>query len=164
MVGRQDWGEAIRVSEFYGRAEELGTLKSWITQERCQVLAVIGMGGIGKTALAAQVVQDVHGEFEFLFWRSLRNAPPFSGLLQDMILFVSEQQATVLPETVDDQIACLLSYLRQHRCLLVLDNAESILQGGELGGRYRPGYEGYGQLLRRIADEQHNSCSLGDQP
>ena len=44
--------------------------------------------------------------------------------------------------------------------MLILDNAESILQSGQPEGQYRPGYEGYGQLLRRIADESHQSCLL----
>jgi hypothetical protein len=37
-----------------------------------------------------------------------------------------------------------MEYLRQYRCLLVLDNAESVLQSGEPGGQYRSGYERYG--------------------
>ena len=157
---RQDWGEAIHVAEFYGRTEQLALLEKWIQQDRCQLLAVIGMGGMGKTTLTIQLAQTIQGEFEFLVWRSLRNTPPFPDLLQDMILSVSEYQATNLPDTIEERISCLMSYLRQHRCLLILDNLESILQSGQLGGRYRPGYEGYGQLLRRLADEQHQSCLL----
>jgi len=50
-----------------------------------------------------------------------------------------------------------MQYLRSSRCLLVLDS-ESILRSGELAGRYCSGYEGYGQLLRRVGDERHQSC------
>ena len=157
---RQDWGEAIHISEFYGRHEQLALLKTWIQQDCCQLLAVIGMGGMGKTTLTIQLVKDIQGEFACLYWRSLRNAPPFADLLLDMLLFVAERQANNLPETLEERISCLIGYLRQHRCLLILDNLESILQSGQLGGRYRPGYDGYGQLLRRIADEQHQSCLL----
>jgi hypothetical protein len=42
----------------------------------------------------------------------------------------------------------------------VLDNAESILQNGELTGEYRSGYEGYGQLFRCIATTRHQSCLI----
>ena len=53
-----------------------------------------------------------------------------------------------------------MNYLRQKRCLMVLDNAESILQAGEKVGHYREGYEAYGQLLQRIGDSSHQSCLL----
>src|SRR5207237_1039774 len=44
------------------------------------------------------------------------------------------------------------------RCLLVLDNVETILQpGGPVGG-YRAGYERYGTLLRQVAESPHRSC------
>ena len=53
-----------------------------------------------------------------------------------------------------------MTYLRQHRCLLILDNCESILRSGERAGRYCDGYEAYEELLRRIADERHQSCLM----
>ena len=49
---QQDWGEAIDVSVFYGRTSELATLEKWIQVDRCRLVGVLGMGGIGKTALA----------------------------------------------------------------------------------------------------------------
>jgi thymidylate kinase len=33
------------------------------------------MGGIGKTSLAAKLGEQIQGEFEYVVWRSLRNAP-----------------------------------------------------------------------------------------
>jgi hypothetical protein len=53
-----------------------------------------------------------------------------------------------------------MQYLHQTRCLLVLDNLESILQCGERGGSYREGFEGYGQLIRRIGESTHKSCLI----
>jgi len=50
--------------------------------------------------------------------------------------------------------------MEQARCLLVLDNVESILQDGNRGGLYQPGYEAYCQLFTRICDESHQSCLL----
>jgi len=42
----------------------------------------------------------------------------------------------------------------------VLDNAEMILQSGELAGHYREGYEDYGELLRRVGEVPHQSCLM----
>ncbi len=156
----QDWGEAIDVSSFYGRAAELATLRQWIVQDRCRLLVLLGMGGIGKTALTMKLAEQIQDEFEYVIWRSLRNAPLIKDLLTAVIQFLSSQEAFNLPETVDGQISYLLKYLRQYRCLLVLDNSESILRSGERGGHYCEGYEGYGQLLRRVGDEHHQSSLI----
>ena len=155
---RQDWGEAVDVSVFSGRAAELATLEQWIVQDRCRLVALLGMGGIGKTSLAMKLAEQVQDQFDYLIWRSLRNAPPVQELLKELILFVSDEQEVNLPETVDSLISRLMEYLRFSRCLLILDNAESLLRSGERVGRYRFGYEGYGQLLRRVGDERHQSC------
>jgi len=156
----QDWGEAIDVSVFYGRTEELATLEQWIVNEQCRLITVIGMGGIGKTALSVKVAQLVQDNFDYLIWRSLRNAPPVQELLAELICFVSQQQETNLPETVDGKVSQLLKHLREKRCLLILDNVESILCSDKTSGAYRPGYEEYGQLLRSVAQSSHQSCLL----
>ena len=65
-----------------------------------------------------------------------------------------------MPGEIDRQISLLLEAFRGHRCLLVLDNAESILQGGSQTGHYREGYEGYGRLIQRIGESKHQSCLL----
>ena len=154
----QDWGEAVDVSQFYGRREELETLEKWIGEDHCRLIALVGMGGIGKTSLSVKIAQLLQPEFEFLIWRSLRNAPPLNELLNELINFLSHQKETNLPESLDGKVASLINYLRSQRCLLVLDNAESILLSDQHTGAYREGYEGYGHLLRCWGETNHQSC------
>src|SRR5207244_3014714 len=71
----QDWGEAPDVVRFVGRGEELATLRDWVLEEHARLLAVLGMGGIGKTALASRLAQDAAPRFQRVYWRSLRDAP-----------------------------------------------------------------------------------------
>jgi hypothetical protein len=157
---RQDWGEAIDVSVFYGRGEELATLRQWIVGDCYRLIAVFGMGGIGKTTLTVKLTEDIQDEFECLIWRSLRNSPPLEELLKDAIATFCDRQTIALPDTIDAQIALLMQCLRQSRCLLILDNFESILYSEQLAGTYRQGYEGYQQLLRCISETKHQSCLL----
>lgn len=155
---RQDWGEALDVSAFYGREEELARLREWVLKDRCRLITLVGMGGIGKTALSVKLGEQVQDEFEVLVWRSLRNAPPVEELLRDVIGVLSDQQVGELPESLDTKISCLVDYLREVRCLLILDNAESLLSGEQRTGQFRREYEGYGQLLRSVGETRHQSC------
>ncbi|MEG3920366.1 NB-ARC domain-containing protein [Microcoleus sp. POL10_C6] len=156
----QDWGEAPDASFFFGRSLELNTLSQWILHDRCRLVALLGMGGIGKTALTAKLGEQIQGGFEYLIWRSLRHAPPLLTILTELNSFASSSQDTQLPTTVDEQISSLLKSLRDRRCLLILDDWEMILRSGDIAGYYRDGYQGYGQLLRRIGEERHQSCLL----
>lgn len=156
---REDWGEAPDVSIFFGRYEDLTILTQWLLTDSCRLIAILGMGGIGKTALVTKLAYQAAQNFKYIFWRSLRNAPPLSEILAEAILFVSDQQDIDLPEDTEKAITRLIDYLAKKRCLFILDNAESILQEDQ-AGHYRDGYEAYGRLLQRVGDSNHKSCLL----
>lgn len=174
----QDWGEAIDVSVFYGRQSELTQLTEWIGSG-CRLVAILGMGGTGKTALSVKLAEQLHSQFDLVIWRSLHNAPDLSTLLNHLQwpeLPDGEPPAESSPSQPGDadpvadslsanlhqQITKLLMRFRQHRCLLILDNVETILTSpSEVGGRvghYRPGFEPYGELFRKIGELKHQSC------
>ncbi|HEY1354660.1 MAG TPA: NB-ARC domain-containing protein [Ktedonobacteraceae bacterium] len=159
-VPRIDWGEAPNVEKFCGRQKELDELKRWVLTDSCRLVAVLGIGGIGKTALAARLVEEVQGQFTSVFWRSLQNAPPVEKILAKCLLFFGEQQHAALLEELDEQLLLLNASLTKKRCLLILDNVETIMQEGDRAGRYREGYEGYGRLFQRVGEARHTSCLL----
>ncbi len=154
---RQDWGEAPDVLDFVGRVNELATLRGWVLEERCRLAAVLGMGGIGKTALAARLAQEVAPVFQRVYWRGLRDALPTSEWLAGAIGFLSDQQM-VPPDGEAKQVASLLQLLRDRPCLLVLDNFDTVLEPGQREGHYRDGFAGYGRLLQAIGEGRHQSC------
>ena len=155
----RDWGEAVDVSDFYGREEELEVLEQWTIKEHCRLIALLGMGGIGKTALSIKLAQRVEREFDFVVWRSLRSAPPVTEVLADLIKFLTNQEETDLPKDVASRTRKLINKcLRENRCLIVLDNLESILQSGTRAGAYKDEYEDYGEFLRLIGEIPHSSC------
>jgi WD40 repeat protein/DNA-binding SARP family transcriptional activator len=155
----QDWGEAPATPYLYGRQAESDQIKRWLLDERCRVVVVLGMGGMGKTTIVTSVARALAGDFAFIFWRSLLNAPPLAEFLRGALQFLSRQQLTTLPDSLNEQLALLVAYLGQQRCLIVLDNAESILAPDQ-PGQYRPGYEAYGQLIERVAQGTHQSALL----
>jgi hypothetical protein len=159
---QQDWGEAADVSQFYGREEELFQLRQWSVEEHCRLVTLLGIGGIGKSTLAVKLALQVKTEFEIVVWRSLRNAPPLEELLESILSFVlrARGEDLVIPRTLDGKLSKLMECLRSSRCLLILDNAETILSSGARAGQCRDGYEGYSQLLQSVGEVPHQSCLL----
>lgn len=47
----QDIGEIPDLMTVYGRLEEISTLENYILQEKCRLIGIIGISGIGKTVL-----------------------------------------------------------------------------------------------------------------
>jgi WD40 repeat protein len=154
----QDWCEVIDVTFFYGRQNDLDILEKWIDHDRCRLVALLGMGGLGKTALSVKLAQQLQDKFDFVVWRSLNNAKTPSEMLTAVIHFLSQQKET--PDTTDTNalISRLMEYLQRYRCLLVLDNFESVLKDEAQAGAYRKDFEGYGSLLRRVGEVSHRSC------
>src|SRR6266702_479077 len=152
--------EAPSVKTFYGRDQERAELEQWIVGDACRVVAVLGIGGIGKSTLASRLVEQIEGAFDYIFWASLQNAPPPGQVISKCLQFVSAEHPTRVPEGIDDQISLLLSYLQDQRCLLILDNVESILQPHQRAGQFREGYEHYGKLIKLLGEVQHHSCLL----
>ncbi len=160
VVFREDWGEAPQVRQFYGRKRETALVSQWLTVDACRVIAVLGMGGVGKTTLVTHLAKEVKGTFSAVFWRSLHNAPSLEEVLSEALSFLADQQHLALPQEQQGQLALLIESFRHARCLMILDNFESVLQVGGSAGQYRVGYEGYGRLLQRIAELEHHSCLL----
>lgn len=159
-----DWHEAPAVGDFYGREADLEQLESWVLQDRCRMIAILGIGGLGKTTLTAKLTRHLAegngASFDQILWRSLLNAPPLDDLLPNILRFLAAPELIQIPDQLDQRLALLLDYLRQKRCLLILDNLESILEGRTQARAYRVGYEDYGHLLRHLGQYEHQSCAL----
>jgi WD40 repeat protein/DNA-binding CsgD family transcriptional regulator len=156
----EDWGEAPSIPLLSGRGWEIEEIRQWVVEDNCKLVAILGMGGIGKTALSVRCAGEVKADFNYVIWRSLRHAPKIDHLLPTIIRFIADEELTKLPENIDELITLLLHYLRSSRCLLVLDNLETIMESGQRAGSYAVEHKYYGELIRRLGEEPHKSCLL----
>ncbi len=121
---------------------------------------------LAKPPCLLKLPTRIENKFEFIIWRSLRNTPSLEKILVDLIQFLSTQKQINLPDYLEQKISLLLQFLRSSRCLLLLDNVESILEGSNNNSlnslivKYRTGYENYGNLFKAISETQHQSCLI----
>ncbi|MCL6752543.1 AAA family ATPase [Nostoc sp. CCCryo 231-06] len=158
-------GNLPDVSNFYGRTPELAMLKELIAQERC--VAIIGTAGIGKSALVVKLVQALRMEsYEFngFIWKSISYSPLLTDLVADLLRILAdlEKQELDLPESIQARISKMFDYLRSRRYLVILDSAESLLQGDRntRENAYGKQYTEYATFFNRVIEEQHQSCFL----
>ncbi len=159
IITKQDWGEAADVAIVKNRAEETTQLEQWIVKEESRLVAILGTVGIGKTSVAVKLAHQVQDYFNYVIWKNLADGPSVEELLAQLIDFISDrqEQEANLPSSFEVRISRLLHYLRQHRCLIVLDGVEGILRSNALAGRYRQGYENYREMFRRLSSTSHQS-------
>lgn len=176
-----DWDSLPGAPPLVGREAEIDQLTRWLTTEQCRLITLYGLGGQGKSALAASVVRSLVGpspisgrtpeslpteakqagdnSFQVVLWRSLRHGPRLTDLLQAWLLFFTKGEV-VIPAGEDEQLSMLIECLRRWRCLLILDDAEGILHEVNTTGGKVQRYAGYNELFRRIAISSHQSCLL----
>jgi SpoVK/Ycf46/Vps4 family AAA+-type ATPase len=145
---KTDLNEAPYNLGFYGRTQKLVELKKWLIQERCRLVLIYGMGGIGKSALARNLVDKIADQYDYVIWLSLESAPAFQDIAGRLTQFLSKG------EKQEADISLLMQYLHNQRCLIVLDAWE------EITGDESEEYTSYKGFIERVAQESHKSSLL----
>ena len=155
----QDLSEMPDLGDFFDRTHELQTLTTWILQQRCRLITLTGITGIGKTTLAVQLVQQIKDEFEYAVWYTLDEFPTLEKFQSNLIQLFSHSEKQDSSPTNQKRLP-LIKYLQKHRCLIVLDDVHNLFCSGELAGKYKPEYEEYRTLFKQIEKLSHQSCLM----
>jgi tetratricopeptide (TPR) repeat protein len=167
-------------SGFTGRVAERKMLTEWLSSSPQPVLAVIAIGGMGKSALtwawlqrdvlglplpgaspdspadaaACRLPDDVRPE-GVLWWSFYETQASFASFLDEAISYAGDHSMNPrdLPSTYD-KARTLLSLIQQRRLLLVLDGFERELRAySSLGAAYQ------GDAVEREARGEHRACT-----
>ncbi|MGR3279011.1 NB-ARC domain-containing protein [Acaryochloris marina NIES-2412] len=147
-------GNPPSAKEFIGRIDEIRQLKQLSKTNQC--ICISGISGIGKSSLAAKVISQLAKKsplFDYFVWLPVHYQPVLRNLLKKLLLYLDkgESASTLSSQDLSD---LLLQFLQQNRCLIVLDEVDSIL-----GLQSPPDIrEEYQVFFRRMVEEQHQSC------
>jgi tetratricopeptide (TPR) repeat protein len=150
-----------------------------------KVLAIIGQGGMGKTSLAVKLAEALGvngqksvfqkggtlpgGDYECAMYFEAKEGTSFDDVAEFLLNDGLGIQAAAVLKTADEKIAKIMAGLQQTRCLLVLDNLESILHPAVEAGNpdilaaaqvHRAISQDLGKLLNALVYQQHQSQTI----
>lgn len=168
--------DQFELPPLYGRQAELDYLRSRLTASNCRMVTVYGMVGQGKTVLVRHVVKSLcnafHGngyagegvpateKFNRVLWYALPRAYPFTEVMPGWLPPLDEPPPPLCTGAPDDWVAHLLDCLREQRCLVVLDNVESLMCEGDTAGQFHPDHQAYERLIEWMAHGEYQGCLL----
>ncbi|MBD2586345.1 NB-ARC domain-containing protein, partial [Planktothricoides raciborskii] len=150
--------DAPAILTCYSRTTELNTLEHWIVQDRCRIVELLGMSGIGKTALSLGLIDQIKTNFDYIIYQTLCFSPTLETTLTNLL--ENFGKPTEIPQQLESKISQIFKYLRPHRCLIILDDVQMLFSPGKLAGEYQPSLENYPLFFKRIAEIEHSSCFL----
>ena len=120
---RRVWGGVpARNPGFAGRRLLADIRDALVSADQGVVLALHGMGGVGKTQLAAEYAHRHAGEYDIVWWVDAERAAPigeqYAALAQELRCAPPGSPPAVV------QRAVLMTLREQQRWLLIFDNAE----------------------------------------
>jgi predicted ATPase/DNA-binding CsgD family transcriptional regulator len=109
------------LTTFVGRRAELADVKRRLGTRR--LVTLTGVGGVGKTRMALRTAHELRRRFaDGVVWVEL------ADLRDPALLAQTIEDRIVIPEKIGrDATSILLNHLRHRQMLLVLDNAEHLL-------------------------------------
>ena len=117
-----------KVPDFVGREEECDEIVGHLTSESTRLVSVWGSPGFGKTSVAIAVGHYLQARELPVYFLSLRGLKSKSDLTSQFLL-VFRQAGTLESKglSADDELCSIFDRLSD-RCVIVLDNADDLLE------------------------------------
>uniref|UniRef100_A0ACD5Y9H2 Uncharacterized protein n=1 Tax=Avena sativa TaxID=4498 RepID=A0ACD5Y9H2_AVESA len=103
-------------------------LQQWLRGDDvgCSVITLLGMGGLGKTALAANVYRKERENFQCHAWVSISQTYSREDVMRNIIRELSKDKVSFPSNTMDMDITCLEEilkmFLEEKKSLIILDD------------------------------------------
>ena len=112
------------LAHWQGRVEEIEKLRQWLADENIRLIGIEGIGGTGKSMLAAKIYEEIEG-FPKRFWADVSSG---ATIFSDLARRVLTDFGCRVPEEELQLVDALVKCLRLGKYLLVIDNLESLLK------------------------------------
>lgn len=158
LVGQTiTYGNVPKVTFFNGREEEINYLKKQINLFKRRFIALIGVGGIGKSSIVAKLIEELvlekGNQYEFIFWINVNHCFSIEDLATEIINILGLKVSK--DEAIEQKINLIIEKLNLSPSLLVLDGFESLAQVDNYEIKLR-----YKRLFVKFTQEQHQSCII----
>ena len=156
IISHLDLKDAPESGDFYGRKVELSLLQQKILPGKCNLINLLGIRGIGKTALALKLVDNIKENFEFVIYKSLKSLPSLTQLITETI-YLNDQ---LIQDNSLHQLSQFKKAIEKHSYLIIIDDVNYIFSKYQVSGKYQQGYEEYGNLFKLLSTTKHQSCVI----
>jgi len=149
---------------FVGRKEMLETITDWYNNPEVRIGALIGWGGVGKSAIARKWYDTLESnaiEPDGIFWWGFYRNAYLEQFLNALLRFVSQGQ--IEPETIKstwEKTDRIKEYIHQGTYLIILDGLEQMQKsasGDEFGKMI---HRECTELLHYLADVPKGLCLI----
>lgn len=136
---RIDIGGLPVVRGFVGRKKEIRNIRQAISSPHMPAVYVYGLGGVGKTALAAKIIEKIQLDKSveaFCVIRCDKIEPTFANVTEKLANFISfqgkegharaGQQLKESSIAIDERVSLVNNVIKDHRYLFIFDNFESL--------------------------------------
>lgn len=149
---------APKTFNFQGRESELACIKRWSDDPDCRFIMMKGMVGCGKTTLAIEAAKILKNKFRRVIYLSMSNSLNLKDSLKFCLHSLDPNFET--SSDVNKLLVDLTLYLKKHRCLILLDDLDSVVEFKQMVSYYRSGCEQYAQFLRCLITTNHQSLVI----